>query len=636
MTVRRHAAAQPARWKWVVGGLSAVAALVSVVADLQSIDVGRGPFAFWVGRVERVRWLAITPRADTATAVGDTLALAASAADEHGAALAVLPVTWRSLDTAVATVDSAGLVVARGPGRARIEATLGARRAEAVVVVDPRAVAIVPDTALARPLAEGEARALAAEVRDGRGHGIARATVAWTSADTGVVQVRGDTLLGVAPGEAVVVAASGPVGASVRVRVAAAAAELAVLEGDGQRALAGRTLARPVRVRVLSASGRPLAGSVVQFLPDAPDASASPAADTTDAQGLAATSWRLGSLAGRQRLTVAADRRVATDLVADAEPEAAATRVRVQLPSDSGTVGRRLGDHAVVRVQDTLGRAIAGVPVAVTTEGRGTLAPPQLVTDSTGEAHFTWVLGPSAGRQRVRVQVGRASLVPPVTAEVVARADSAVALVLLRGDRQRAAAGTTLPAPVVLEARDAHGNAVAGAAVRLAPGAGSVPESLVVTDRQGRVSARWRLGAAAGPQELRARLGDATGASVRVTADAGPGAPATVAVEGAPASATAGRPLRLRIKVTDEAGNPVPDVALRLVPATGRVEPMRGVTGKGGELGVRWHLSPRAGPQSLRAEVQGHPVRATVEVQGRGVTRQAPPRRREAPAARPP
>lgn len=622
MTARASRLAAPiARWKWVVGGLSAVAALVSVVADLQSIDVGRGPFALWVGRVERVRWLAITPRADTATAVGDTLALAASAADERGAALAVLPVTWRSLDTAVATVDSAGLVVARGPGRARIEVTLGARRAEAVVVVDPRAVAIMPDTTVARPLAEGEVRALGAQVLDGRGHAIPRATVRWSSSDSTVVQVRGDSLRGVAPGEAVLVAASGAVGASVRVRVVAAAAELAVMDGDGQRALAGRPLARPVRVRVLSASGRPLAGSVVQFLPDAPDAAASPATDTTDAQGFAATNWRLGSLAGRQRLTVAADRRITTEVIADAEPEAATTRVRVQLPADSGTAGRRLGDHVVVRVQDTLGRAIVEVPVAVTSDGGGSLAPSQLVTDSTGEAHFAWVLGPVAGRQRVRVQVGRAALMPPVSAAVVAHADSAATLVVLRGDRQRAAAGTVLPAPVVLEARDAHGNAVPGVAVRVAPAAGSVPESLVVTDRHGRAAARWRLGAAAGTQELRARLDGATGAGVRVTAEAGPGAPATVAVEGAPSSAPAGRPLRLRIRVTDEAGNPVPGVALRLVPAQGRVEPMRGVTGRGGDLAVRWVLSPKPGAQMLRAEVAGRPVRATVEVLGRGPAR---------------
>jgi hypothetical protein len=55
-------------------------------------------------------------------------------------------------------------------------------------------------------------------------------------------------------------------------------------------------------VLVRNAAGTPLANVTVQFIPNG-DATATPQFAQTDANGIARTSWRLGTLAGPYSLT---------------------------------------------------------------------------------------------------------------------------------------------------------------------------------------------------------------------------------------------------------------------------------------------------------------------------------------------
>lgn len=66
----------------------------------------------------------VSPDSDALTGAGDTVRLRAVAVDRNGFAVNGSAFTWRSRDGFVATVDTAGLVTARGGGRTGVVATL--------------------------------------------------------------------------------------------------------------------------------------------------------------------------------------------------------------------------------------------------------------------------------------------------------------------------------------------------------------------------------------------------------------------------------------------------------------------------------------------------------------------------------
>lgn len=80
-----------------------------------------------------------------------------------------------------------------------------------------------------------------------------------------------------------------------------------VVSGEGQRGLADERLPRPVVVRLVDAEDRPLVGRRVDFQVATGGGSVAPASASTDAAGVARTSWKLGGRDTRsQRLRVSA------------------------------------------------------------------------------------------------------------------------------------------------------------------------------------------------------------------------------------------------------------------------------------------------------------------------------------------
>ena len=79
--------------------------------------------------------VAVTPDTVVLTAVGQTAQLTAEVRDQLGRVMDGVPVAWSSGDTAVAVVDSAGLVSAVGDGAATITARAGEASGEALVTV---------------------------------------------------------------------------------------------------------------------------------------------------------------------------------------------------------------------------------------------------------------------------------------------------------------------------------------------------------------------------------------------------------------------------------------------------------------------------------------------------------------------
>jgi hypothetical protein len=589
--------------------LSAGAALVSILSYTgMRASVARGDEAP-PASAERAHRLSLTPPTDTATAIGDSIQLAALVTDDRGAALVGVAPVWTSADPAVAEVDQAGTVLSRGPGSTTVIVRVGPHEARARVTVDPRPVVLRPGDTLIR-VAEGERGRAAAVAVDARGNEIAGAPLRWQAADAAVASV--DSLgevRGVSPGRSTLTVSLGELRADVPVEVAPVPASITLLAGEDQRGPGGRPLAMPVTAQIVSRTGRPIPGVAATFQVRGAG-SAAPALDTADARGTVSTVWTLDPSPGRQQLAIAVDGVPVSPVVtAEADPLPANTKVALASEIAPATAGDSLPEPVAVRVTDTMGVALADLPVAWSALDGGRLLPLGARTDSLGEARALWRLGPRAGRQRIRVQVGNARSMPPFTGGTVALAGRADSLVV-RGDRQSGRVGAPLARPILVRALDRAGNPVPGVSLTAAPGAGSVGDSVIRTDSSGAARLRWTLGREAGAQKL--SVGLAEGKSrLELTATATAGAPARLAFVGAPASATAGRPLAngLVVELTDGFGNPVGGQRVTLATTSGALSPARAETDKAGRLRVKWTPGSKAGTATLTARLAGSEVR---------------------------
>jgi len=601
-------------WKWGAGSLSAGAALVSIISSVRSIT-----------GAEQVRWIGVSPAADTAWSLGDTLQLATTLTDAHGGVLPGVRVGWTSTDTAVAVVDSGGAVVARAPGAATVVAAAGGHIAQSRIVVHPRpaAVRVFGDTLLRLP--EDTSLRLVARVVDARQHVVPGQTIAWRSADPSVASV--DTVAriqAVEAGHTTLVASSGDLTAELPVEVYPVPATITVQAGDGQRAPAGRRLATAVRAQIVSRGGRPLAGVVVQFGVGDSTGRVERDVDTSSAEGLVGTSWILGTRPGRQRLTLVVSDRptVGTTVAADADPLPESTRLDPTGTPPSAAVGEPLDEPVAVRVTDSSGTALPDVLIAWAADGGGKIASESPRTDSLGEARARWTLGPRAGIQRAWAQVGSGRAALRVAVEATASPGPLATIAPVRTTPLRGTAGQPIAPAIELRATDRAGNPVPGVTITVRPASGSVGQRDAVTDSTGRVAVTWTLGPASGVQRLTASAADVE-RSVELSAQVRAGPAAKIALEGLPATALGGEPLphSVDVVVTDAYGNAVAGVPVAFASKAGKVTLARARTDQAGRASTRWTLGTAAGAQRIEAVVKEAGIRASGVVRATGPAR---------------
>lgn len=603
--------------KWITVGLTTSAALVGLIVNARTLGISA-----WLGSAgfsladRAARRVVVAPVRDTLEAIGDTLPLAATVTDDRGATLTGATLVWKSMNPEVATVDSSGAVVARGPGSTIIAVSVRDLTARAVITVRQRVAAVViPDTALRIP--EGATRRVEAFALDGRRQPIAESRLRWTSADTMIAAVDSfGTVSARSPGRTTLTAAAEDFADRLAVEVLLTPATLRVLTGGGQRVAAGRRLAEPVVVEVLSRGGRPIEGAVVSFAP-VDEAVVEPPGSTTDRRGRARAAWTLSDRPGRQRLLVSVEGLDSTAVViAEADPLPTNMRVEPVGADWRGPAGALLPEPVAVRVTDTLGVALVDVPVVWSVLDRGAVEPLSDRTDSLGEARARWTLSPKAGRQRLRVQVGNPRTMPPAMLAAEALAGAPASLRVVSGDHQEGTVASALRRPVAILVTDRHGNPVPGAAVAVSASAGSVPDSVVTSDAAGQATIRWTLGREAGAQRLTLSTVEG-GITASVTARARAGAAANVEIQTPPTSGTVSRALAKAItaRVTDGYGNPVPDVMIVFAVSGGAVSAARVMTNAQGLAATRWTLGPKAGEQTLTATVRGTAAKAALVVQ---------------------
>jgi hypothetical protein len=497
---------------WSRNALKASAALISTGAALVTLLAHAQSWG-WLAGVNvghrappepEVYWLGLTPISDTLESLGDTLHLAAVATDRHGTLLPGRAATWSTDDEQVASVDSAGTVISAGRGAATVSVKLGNLTARSRIFVLPkvRQVRMLPDSVWQGP--EGSKRDLEAFGVDANGNALRDRPVEWRTSDTSVARLDPTgRLTAHAAGSATVTATVDGVTGRLELVVQPVPASMGLLGGAGQRATAGKRLGDPVQIVVLSRGGRPVPGALVRF--EVPDGwgSTEPAADSTDAKGRARSRWTLGPQPGRQRLTI---RVTGLDsslvAVAEADPVPANTRLSALADNVDGRVDEALAHRVGILVTDTAGAALPDIPVAWSALDGGTVEAVESRTDSVGEAHARWTLGPKAGSQRARVQLGDVRQIPALMLHANAR-PAAVAQLAFVSPPKTGTAGRALGTLQIL-ATDAHKNPVPDQALVLSSKQGSVSETRVVTDAHGLAKVTWTLGATAGEQTLSA------------------------------------------------------------------------------------------------------------------------------------
>ena len=605
---------------------STMAALTTVVSFLYSYGV-LGNLGLRRGAsVLRANWVTIAPVIDTAFAIGDTLHLAATASDKSGAVIVGTHPTWTSEAPGVATVESDGRVIARGPGVTVITVAVDAVTARARIIVKQQVAAIRLDADSVMTIAEGARYLPRAVPLDARDNPVRGRAATWTVDDTSVALVDSGRIMGLALGRTRARVSIDGVSATADVNVLSTPAAIVAVGGATQHAAAGSTLAQPVVVRVTSARARPVQGAKVRFRPadgsgrvDSPDVK-------TDAEGRARTTWTLGDLPGEQTLLASVEGVDSTvAVIAEADPVAANTRVSALQPDLAGAAAAVLPGLLGVRVTDSTGRLLPDVPVAWLALDGGSVEPLAARTDSLGEARARWTLGPRSGVQRMRVHVGSGRTVPPLVIAATAGAGAPRALALVSGDRQRGAAGASLSKVVALKVLDSLQNPVPDVPVALTLATGTSTDSVLRTDSSGVARFRWTLGKSAGPQSATARV-KGVAAPVKLSAVATASDPVQVNFIDAPERSRAGKALAkpVTVEIADVFGNPVPDAKVRFSVSGGRLSTSAAVTDAKGRVRVRWTLPSKTGDQSLTARVLGTSTKGSVTVEATGAVSARP------------
>lgn len=285
------------------------------------------------------------------------------------------------------------------------------------------------------------------------------------------------------------------------------ATAVAMAGGNGQTADVGQLLPQPIRIVARDRFENPVPGIVVTFSAGGTNGTVSPTTATTDATGIASTSWRLGGTAGPQRLTASVDGQPSLGTIgfdAIARAGVPITHVVHAGNGQTATAGTAVPTRPATRIRDANGNPVAGIAVTfAVVSGGGTVTAAATTTDAMGVATVgSWTLGGTVGTQTL---AARAAGLPEASVNATATAPAGGTITIVAGNGQVAAAGATVALAPSVVVRDAANQPVPNAVVTFSVtgGGGTVAPTSVTTNVSGVATVTsWRLGPAAGPNTL--------------------------------------------------------------------------------------------------------------------------------------
>ncbi|CAN5234980.1 hypothetical protein BH09GEM1_BH09GEM1_11910 [soil metagenome] len=187
---------------------------------------------------------------------------------------------------------------------------------------------------------------------------------------------------------------------------AAPPASLAVVQGNGQNAQAGKALPGAIVLRVVDANGRGVAKLPAAFVVTAGGGTVSPATAVSDSLGEVRVIWTLGQASPAQALMATVNATILLTVNATAIFPSQIIIAQGQL--QSGKVATVLKNDIVLRVVGPSNQPMVGIPLTLTvTEGGGAIAPPSGVTNALGEFSTKWTLGAVAGSNALEATAGQ-------------------------------------------------------------------------------------------------------------------------------------------------------------------------------------------------------------------------------------
>ena len=202
--------------------------------------------------------------------------------------------------------------------------------------------------------------------------------------------------------------------------------------GDNQSGTVGQPLSQPIQV-IVRRDGVAEAGTQVTWATQAIAGTLNPVSSTTDAAGLASSSWTLGTTAGAQTATASVSGATGSPVsfMATAATAAASSLAIVSGNNQAGQTGDALASPLVVRVIDPFGNGVTGTPVTwAVTGGTATVNPTSSTTGLTGTASTQVTLGMTAGTIAIQATSGTLGGSPVTfTAQATAPAPNAVQVI---------------------------------------------------------------------------------------------------------------------------------------------------------------------------------------------------------------
>jgi len=247
-------------------------ATVTQSGKVSAVGVGTATIAASTNGVSGVTRITVTQKgvasitispATVALTVNQTQQLTATLKDSSGNVLTGRTVVWKSSDSAAATVDQSGFVVARATGTTTISATSGGTTGTASVTVSNVPVASVTITPTNPTVVVGATTQLTATLKDANGNVLSGRTVTWSSNSGNATVDQTGTVTGVTAGSAQISATSGGVTGKVTITVQNPPASSVVISPSVANLLVGQTV--QLSAVVTDSSGNPISGATVTY-----------------------------------------------------------------------------------------------------------------------------------------------------------------------------------------------------------------------------------------------------------------------------------------------------------------------------------------------------------------------------------
>lgn len=329
-----------------------------------------------------------------------------------------------------------------------------------------------------------------ATVLDQRGDSIPGSQVTWQSLAPSVASVDASgkiTAVGAGAGDVKVSSAiDANVSATVTVSVAQVPKLFFKTTGDAQSATVGTAVALPVQMRLADSLDAGVAGRIVTFAVTQ-GGGTTVAADTTDVNGVASTTWQLGTTAGTNAFTATVTGVALTPLSFTATGRAGApVSMTVQGDSETAHAGTAVAVAPSVLLKDGFNNPVSGVIVSfAVTGGSGLVAQPTVTTDANGSAADAWTLG-TAGANTLHASVSQGGVAgnPHDFTATALAAGTPTQAIVVAGDGQTGLIGYALNFQQSLQVLDSANGPVSGVPVTFAVtvGGGSVTGASTTTD----------------------------------------------------------------------------------------------------------------------------------------------------------